>query len=359
MHGPPTADAGAVKLVIRISDLLRHWPWPRAISPHYEECKHESDAWFGSFHAFSPEAQVAFNKCNFSLLGAMAYARLNREGCRIGCDLMNLYFFFDEHSDLANEDETRQQADAIMDALRDPHKPRPQGEWVGGRVTQQFWLNAIKSTPESVQRRFIDAFQRYSDSVIQQSLDRDHGHQRDIQSYLQLRRYTGGTEPSYPINLIHSNLPDYVLEHPTIKRLEDVATDMIIVANDIYSYNREQSRPGHEEHNAVSAVMAELGLGVQEAMDWLGCFHDKLVDSFLAEYQRVPQFPDESERVNLEVLEYADALGNWVRACDQWSFESERYFGNDGRRVFKERTITLRPKVKLVSAPAQDLVNSG
>jgi hypothetical protein len=142
-----------------------------------------------------------------------------------------------------------------------------------------------------------------------------------------------------------------------------------------------QSRPGHEEHNAVSAIMAELGLGVQEAMDWLGCFHDKLVDSFLAEYQRVPQFPDESERVNLEVLEYADALGNWVRACDQWSFEvrrlfftpdqgvscnaylvtlqSERYFGNDGRRVFKERTITLRPKVKLVSAPAQDLVNSG
>lgn len=103
----------------------------------------------------------------------------------------------------------------------------------------RFWLNAIKSTPESVQRRFIDAFQRYSDSVIQQSLDRDHGHQRDIQSYLQLRRYTGGTEPSYPINLIHSNLPDYVLEHPTIKRLEDVATDMIIVANDIYSYNRE------------------------------------------------------------------------------------------------------------------------
>jgi hypothetical protein len=50
---------------------------------------------------------------------------------------MNLYFFFDEHSDLANEDETRQQADAIMDALRNPHKPRPQGEWVGGRVTQQ------------------------------------------------------------------------------------------------------------------------------------------------------------------------------------------------------------------------------
>jgi len=50
---------------------------------------------------------------------------------------MNLYFFFDEHSDLADEERTREQADIIMDALRNPHKPRPKGEWVGGPVTQQ------------------------------------------------------------------------------------------------------------------------------------------------------------------------------------------------------------------------------
>lgn len=77
------------------------------------------------------------------------------------------------------------------------------------------------------------------DSVVQQSLERDHSQQRDVQSYLVLRRYTGGTEPSYPINLIHFHLPDHILDHPVIKRLEDLATDMIIVANDIYSFDRE------------------------------------------------------------------------------------------------------------------------
>jgi len=50
---------------------------------------------------------------------------------------MNLYFFFDEHSDLADAEQTRRQAETIMDALRNPHKPRPEGEWVGGLVTQQ------------------------------------------------------------------------------------------------------------------------------------------------------------------------------------------------------------------------------
>lgn len=59
------------------------------------------------------------------------------EGCRVACDLMNLFFVFDEKSDISNEHETRYQADCIMDALRNPHKPRPPGEWVGGVIAQQ------------------------------------------------------------------------------------------------------------------------------------------------------------------------------------------------------------------------------
>lgn len=50
---------------------------------------------------------------------------------------MNLFFVFDEWSDVSDAKETQQQADAIMDALRNPHKPRPKGEWIGGEVTRQ------------------------------------------------------------------------------------------------------------------------------------------------------------------------------------------------------------------------------
>lgn len=50
---------------------------------------------------------------------------------------MNLFFVFDEYSDIATADVVREQADIIMDALRNPHRPRPVGEWVGGAVTKQ------------------------------------------------------------------------------------------------------------------------------------------------------------------------------------------------------------------------------
>lgn len=64
--------------LIHLPNTLRNWPWPRAINLHYEECKRESEAWIESFQAFSPKAQRAFNKCNFSLLSSLAWANLNR-----------------------------------------------------------------------------------------------------------------------------------------------------------------------------------------------------------------------------------------------------------------------------------------
>jgi len=81
----------------RIPDILANWPWPRAINPHYEECRAESDAWIQGFDFLSPEAQAAFNKCEFGkpypyilssrtsaykgligLLGSLGYPKLNK-----------------------------------------------------------------------------------------------------------------------------------------------------------------------------------------------------------------------------------------------------------------------------------------
>ena len=50
---------------------------------------------------------------------------------------MNLFFVIDEHTDVASTETARIQADIIMDAIRNPHMPRPQNEWVGGKVAQQ------------------------------------------------------------------------------------------------------------------------------------------------------------------------------------------------------------------------------
>ena len=56
---------------------------------------------------------------------------------RAGCDLMNLFFVFDEYSDVEDEHTVQTFADVIMDALRNPHKARPAGEPVLGEIARQ------------------------------------------------------------------------------------------------------------------------------------------------------------------------------------------------------------------------------
>lgn len=51
---------------IFIPNVLARWPWPRRINPNYAVVKKEAAAWMTSFRAFSPKAQDAFDRCDFS-----------------------------------------------------------------------------------------------------------------------------------------------------------------------------------------------------------------------------------------------------------------------------------------------------
>ena len=121
----------------------------------------------------------------------------------------------------------------------------------------------------------------------------------------------------------------------------------MITLKDIVSYNLEQSR-GDDSHNIVRIVMNELGADVNGAMLWVQDFHTQLEQKFHDAMAAVPEF---EEPLNSQVKEYCDGLGHWVRANDDWSFESERYFGNRGLEIKEKRWLSLMPKERKNGAP--------
>ncbi|KAK4184826.1 terpenoid synthase [Podospora australis] len=316
---------------IRLPDILASWPWQRAINPHYEECKAVSDAWLQSFNVFTPKAQAAVNRC---LLASLGFPTLSKEGNRAGCDLMNLFFVFDEKSDISSAEETKFQDDSIWQGiltassyLTDNDETSTKPEWIGAEIAQQFWGRAIlNGATERCQHRFKESFRRYLDSVVQQSADRDTGKIWDIKSYFSLRRETIGCYPSYALLEFSLDIPEEVSTHPTIRRLEDLATDMISIGNDLVSYNPEQAR-GDEGHNLLTVVMNQYPeLSLQQAIDWIEVYHDGVVKEFL-EYQMVASlFPGERKKVRDQLLQYADGLGQWPRSNDCWSFEVSVFY---------------------------------
>jgi Delta6-protoilludene synthase len=49
---------------------------------------------------------------------------------------MNLFFVYDEYSDVMDAESVRVLAAIIMDALRNPQKARPKGESIAGEMTR-------------------------------------------------------------------------------------------------------------------------------------------------------------------------------------------------------------------------------
>jgi hypothetical protein len=50
---------------------------------------------------------------------------------------MNGTYILDEHSDVEGKGVVQKQKIITMDALRNPHKARPEGEWITGEIVRQ------------------------------------------------------------------------------------------------------------------------------------------------------------------------------------------------------------------------------
>lgn len=109
---------------------------------------------------------------------------------------------------------------------------------------------------------------------------------------------------------------------------------------DIFSYNIERLR-GDDLHNIITCVMNEHDTDVNGAMLWV---EDYLLGAAEKFHAALAAFPQWEEPLNPQVRAYCDGLGQWVRALDEWSFESERYFGNKGLEIREKRWMSLLPR---------------
>ncbi|KAI9457947.1 terpenoid synthase [Lactarius psammicola] len=320
--------------------IMDTWHWPRNLNPNYPEVHVETLAWIRSFDAFSPKAQAAFDSGAFNHMPRSAHSWCTAR-VRTGCAFMNQVFVFDEFSDRGTEEEAQEMAIIVMDALRNPHTPRPKGEWIGGEVTRSFWELAIQTASPQSQKRFIKGYDAFSQAVVKQAANRGRKYIVTVQEYFEVRRDTIGSRPAFALIELDLNLPDEAVEHPVIEEMIVLATDMIVLSNDIASYNVEQAR-GDDGHNIITVIMHHQKTDIQSAMNWVYDYHKAAEERFMELYwNQIPKF---GEPVDTDLARYVEGLGNWVRSNDQWNYESQRYFGKKAAEIQKHRWVTLLPK---------------
>ncbi|KAG2065292.1 terpenoid synthase [Suillus decipiens] len=345
-------DAQAKMSMFYLPDTMVNWPWPRVVNSHFEDVKIEVDAAFRDFRALTPESQEAFDKCDFARLAALAYPNVPREHLRIGCELMNVYFILDEYTDIENAAVTKEMVDIVLDAIHNPHKMRPEGECILGEIVRRFWARTIQTASVSSQRHFLDDFTAYLRAVVDEALDREHNHCRSVDDYLKLRRDTCGAKSAFMIYEMGVEFPDEIFYEPIVAELVQCIVELILIDNDMASYNREQAT-GDENHNLITAIMLELGLDRSGAMAWAARYHAQVEKRFIDGLAQVPSLGTCTDLL----VKYFDGIATWARANHCWSYEGQRYFGTRGAEIQQSRLVPLLPKINCSSAPLVAKVN--
>jgi Delta6-protoilludene synthase len=253
---------------------------------------------------------------------------------------MHLFFMFDEHSDRASPAEVWEQAAIQVDAIYNPETPRPGGEWVGGEFTRQFFLRIPGTATETFRQRFRASWIDYVESVAEQAEHRAHSRILDLDTYFPLRRNTSGAPSTICLYEIDMDIPYEIRHHPVILELEELAVDLIVIANDLLSYNKEQA-VGDDQHNIVTVIMNQFGLEMQQAIDRAGELSAAKMDRFEHLYCRVPRWVGP---VDLDVQKLVDGMAMCVSGVLHWSYESQRYFGTRGLDVKRTRRLRLLPR---------------
>ncbi|KAF9465703.1 isoprenoid synthase domain-containing protein [Collybia nuda] len=326
-----------------LPDIHRDWPFPRTDNAHYVEVASESVRWIESYKLFSEESQRSFHAILPGLLGSMAYPNLSRAHLRTACDLMNVLFAVDDISDCLNFEEAKVIADSMLDALRNPEKERDVTEHHLVDLVRSFWARALETASSTTRRRFIKSYEDYVHAMTREAQDRQCKRVcKSMDEYLDLRRYTCAIKPSLDMILLPLEISDEILDNPIVKGLEMIAIELIAVANDIVSFNVEQARG--DIHNLVIVLMnGNENLGVQAAMDLVGDWYRERSREFIEGLKRLPRV-DEGDYEILSLHQYAWGLGNWVTANYEWSFQSQRFFGERNGEAMKHSVVELLPK---------------
>ena len=112
----------------------------------------------------------------------------------------------------------------------------------------------------------------------------------------------------------------------------------IELLKDMHSYGVECSC-GLDQHNIITLIMEKYHLNLQQALYWLSGYISKTVSNFLSNSCGLPSW---GEKIDKAVSVYINWVGICVRGNDAWSYETTRYYGEDGLKVQRCRKATFQ-----------------
>ncbi len=300
-------------------------PFPSEINPHVREANQESFAWLTDT-GMLPDADALerYKKARFGWLTARAYPHADREMLRLLMDWCVWLFAFDDG--FCESERMSRRAGAIARALPeifrvlDDLDPPKDVSDVYARTLLELRHRIAEHAELDQLARWCAATREYVFAQVWEAANREADVVPTPDDYIFMRRRTGAMFPVYALIDIAGGyrLTPAEWHHPHIRTLTELANDLVVWDNDLFSYAKEMHHD-RARHNLVNVLVTHQNRSVQDALDEVARMHDRAVARMTELHAEVARWGSPA------VLAYVRGLEHWVRGHIEYSRDSARY----------------------------------
>lgn len=305
-------------------------PWRPRINPHVNAVSNHTDNWVKQFGLFNEESFKSYQAANFAYLTARFYPTATPERLDLANDLNTLLFCLDDAMDnqviKSDITGTRHHFEQFIHAclsILEQRNVRPQsGETAVFAGLKDVWSRLLPISSELWQTCFIRDIRLMFDTALWEFDNVSNSKFPSVASFYAKRQYLGAAHIATTLIPVIEGLevPEKILQHPTIHDLTVIARNAIVFANDLYSLSKELDHG--DNHNMVLVLREERDLSLDAAISQTAMLHNNEVFRFEKHSKELPSFG----AYDPDIRRYVQVLSAMVRGNIDWSEkETKRY----------------------------------
>ncbi|KAI1746420.1 isoprenoid synthase domain-containing protein [Xylaria scruposa] len=311
------------------------------VNPLYEKAKSMSDEWVAKVLQMDELKAYEWKKMDIAYMGAICAPRADLETLKLINDWNGWVFAFDDPFD--REQYTNDPFRATEEVVRtlmvldDVHPVVTAEENPVRHILQSCWLRFKERASPSLQYRWKQQLVIYCLGVLRQVDFQRTFYRPTIHEYMDYRAGCVGAYPCLGLMELAEDidLPQHVLDHPSLQSISRVSVDLVTLQNDLCSYKKDLKQG---ENINIMFILKDDGLSDQEAVDRVG---EMLRDCYKRWYRAMTELPYWGYKIDKHVLRYIEGCRNLALGNLTWSLYTPRYMGNNGREVRETRMFRL------------------
>ncbi|MFJ5809705.1 terpene cyclase [Streptomyces sp. NPDC093093] len=311
-------------------DITFDLPFPLALSPDLPGARQRNLAWVRRFGLVGAGRSLQwYTSWDMPRLAAhgMPYAR--GAALDLCTDAMAFFFVFDDQFDGPLGRDPARVAAVCQDLIDIVHgAPAGPGADACSRAFSDIWTRCRHGAHPGWVARSAHEWEYYFATQAHESIGRTRGTPGDLETYLQVRRGIAGT--AVPLSLGERaaglGVPAAAFHSPQLRLMRDIAVDVSMMCNDVYSLEKEEARG--DVNNLVLVIEHADGATREEAVAAAREEVARRTRRFAELAAEVPCVCAQlglTARETADVRAYADGMASWMSGYHAWQTRTRRY----------------------------------